>query len=80
MFWKADSIRGYTIAASDGKIGAISDFLFDDSTWLIRWLIVDTGNWLSGRKVLLPSSAMRHLDVKQEECSRCGAASVISVK
>ena len=54
---------------SDGKIGTISDFLFDDTSWLVRWLVVDTGNWLSGRKVLLPSSAMDRLDRKQEECS-----------
>lgn len=69
MLWNASTINGYAISASDGKIGTISDLLFDDTSWLIRWLVVDTGNWLSGRKVLLPSSAMGHLDAKQEECS-----------
>ena len=69
MLWNASAINGYAISASDGKIGTISDFLFDDTSWLVRWLVVDTGNWLSGRKVLLPSSAMGHLDAKQEECS-----------
>lgn len=69
MLWNASATRGYTIAASDGEIGTISDFLFDDTTWLVRWLVVDTGNWLSGRKVLLPSSALAHLDAKKEECS-----------
>jgi hypothetical protein len=48
--------------ASDGQLGTVSDFLFDDASWLIRWLVVDTGNWLSGRKVLLPPSVLGHLD------------------
>jgi hypothetical protein len=69
MLWKASTINGYAIAASDGKIGAVSDFLFDDTNWLVRWLVVDTGNWLSGRKVLLPSSALAHLNTQREECS-----------
>jgi hypothetical protein len=36
----------------------LSDFLFEDTSWKVRWLVVDTGNWLSGRKVLLPLSAL----------------------
>jgi PRC-barrel domain len=62
MLWNASAINGYAIAASDGAIGTVSDFLFDDSSWLVRWLVVDTGNWLSGRKVLLPTSVLGHLD------------------
>ncbi len=69
MLWNALKITGYAIAASDGQIGTVSDLLFDDTSWLVRWLVVDTGNWLSGRKVLLPSSALGHLDAKEEECS-----------
>ena len=51
-------INGYTIGASDGQLGTVCDFLFDDASWLVRWLVVDTGNWLSGRKVLLPPSVL----------------------
>lgn len=69
MLWNASAINRYAIAASDGDIGTISDFLFDDTNWLVRWLVVDTGNWLSSRKVLLPSSALAHLDAQKEECS-----------
>jgi hypothetical protein len=69
MLWNASNIKGYSISASDGEIGTISDFLFDDTSWLVRWLVVDTGNWLSGRKVLLPSSALGHLDSEQMQCS-----------
>lgn len=47
------SLRGYTIVASDGEIGKIHEFLFDDHDWVLRYLVVDTGTWLPGRKVLL---------------------------
>jgi hypothetical protein len=57
MLWDASALNGYTIEASDGRIGSVSDLLFEDTGWIIRWLVVDTGNWLSGRKVLLPLSA-----------------------
>jgi hypothetical protein len=60
MLRNASAIKGYAIAASDGRIGSVSDFLFDDASWLVRWLVVDTGKWLSGRKVLLPPSAVRN--------------------
>jgi sporulation protein YlmC with PRC-barrel domain len=48
-----DSLIGYGIEATDGEIGTVKDFYFDDETWTIRYLIVKTGNWLSGRKVLI---------------------------
>ena len=57
MLRNASAIKGYAIAASDGRIGSVSDFLFDDASWVVRWLLVDTGKWLSGRKVLLPPFA-----------------------
>ena len=60
MLWNATTITGYAIAAKDGSLGSVSDFLFDDESWLIRWLIVDTGKWLSGRKALLPPFVLGH--------------------
>ncbi len=69
MLWNASAIKGYAIAASDGRLGTVSDFLFDDTTWLIRWLVVDTGNWLSGRKVLLPPSVLGHPDAEGRKFS-----------
>jgi hypothetical protein len=67
MLWNASVIKGYAIAASDGRLGIVSDFLFDDASWRIRWLVVDTGSWLSGRKVLLP--ALGQLDPERREFS-----------
>jgi hypothetical protein len=62
MLWNASAINGYAIEASDGRLGTVSDLLFEDVGWAIRWLVVDTGTWLSGRKVLLPLSALGQPD------------------
>lgn len=67
MLWNTSVINGYSISASDGHIGTISDFLFDDANWHVRWLVVETGHWLSGRKVLLPSTALSKLDQENED-------------
>jgi uncharacterized protein YrrD len=46
-------VSGYHIQATDGEIGHVEDFIIDDRTWAIRYLIVDTVNWWSGKKVLV---------------------------
>ena len=53
-----NSLIGFGIEATDGIIGEVEDFYFDDETWKIRYLIVKTGNWLSGRKVLISMGAI----------------------
>ena len=58
MLQIVSKLKGYSIEAKDGTIGTASDFLFDDSSLKVRWLVVDTGNWLPGRQVLLPPSAL----------------------
>ena len=60
MLWTASDLRGFGLDATDGAIGSVDDILFDDQSWTARWLVIDTGTWLSGRKVLLPPSAMIH--------------------
>ncbi|OYY91807.1 MAG: hypothetical protein B7Y45_02280 [Sphingomonas sp. 28-66-16] len=62
MILQASKIKGFKIEASDGAIGSITDLLFDDLTWRIRWLVVDTGGWLSGRSVLLPPAVLGHVN------------------
>lgn len=46
-------VSGYHIQAADGEIGHVDDFVIDDKTWAIRYLVVDTVNWWPGKKVLL---------------------------
>jgi len=53
MLRNTDDLRGYAIAATDGHIGHVKDFYFDDHAWVIRYLVVDTASWLPGRKVLI---------------------------
>ena len=48
-----NAVMGYGIHASDGDIGHVQDMLVDDQTWAVRYLIVDTGNWWLGHKVLI---------------------------
>jgi len=55
-------LSGYTIAATDGDIGHVYDFYFDDESWTICYLVVDTGNWLPGRKVLIAPEALGQPD------------------
>lgn len=44
---------GYAIEATDGRIGSVEDFLIDAATWRVKYLAVDTGTWLPGKKVVL---------------------------
>lgn len=60
------ALIGYTIGATNGEIGKIKDFFFDDKTWTIRYLIVETGNWISGRKILIAPKALLTPDEKKE--------------
>jgi hypothetical protein len=50
-------LYGKKLGASDGDIGHVKDFYFDDKTWVVRYLVADTGSWLSGRQVLLTPHA-----------------------
>jgi hypothetical protein len=52
------SIIGFSIRATDGDLGRVHEFYFDDATWTIRYVVVETGNWLSGRKVLISLAAL----------------------
>jgi hypothetical protein len=53
MLRNINDIKNYAIDASDGSVGKVKDFLFDDLAWVIRYFVVDTGTWLASRKVLI---------------------------
>jgi hypothetical protein len=55
-------LNNFAIRATDGDLGTVVDVYFDDETWAIRYLIVDTGKWLSGRRVLISPISAVHLD------------------
>ena len=62
MLIKATDTTGYDVQASDGTLGTVSDLLFDDASWTVRWLVVETGNWWADHRVLIPASALGHPD------------------
>jgi uncharacterized protein YrrD len=59
MLREVKDVVGSTVAATDGDIGHVRDFYFDDEAWVIRYLIVETGKWLSNRRVLVSPMALR---------------------
>jgi len=55
-------VTGYAIEATDGWLGHVDDFLMDDETWTLRYMVVDTGGWWSGKKVLVAPAWIREID------------------
>ena len=55
-------IQGYDIGATDGEIGHVTDFIVDDETWVVRYAVVATRDWLPGKVVLVPLSALKSVD------------------
>ena len=53
MLRSAKKMKEFALGASDGRIGHIEEFYFDDSYWTIRFVVAQAGNWLTGRMVLL---------------------------
>lgn len=62
MLRSTNKLHGYAIHATDGDIGKVDEFYFDDEKWTIRYLVVDTGSWLTGRRVLLSPAALGQPD------------------
>lgn len=62
-----NSLVGFSMRATDGEIGKVEEFYFDDNTWDIRYLIVTTGSWLFGRSVLISPVAIQSVDWGRED-------------
>jgi len=58
MLRSINDLKNYSIDATDGNVGDVKDFLFDDLAWVIRYFVVETGIWLSSRKVLISPIAI----------------------
>jgi len=79
MLWEASVVGGYRLAGLDGEIGSVRDFYFDDRSWVIRYLIADTGNWLTGIHISIARASLieinggeRHIsvDMTREQIER----------
>src|SRR3954447_16806107 len=61
--------KEYSLAARDGRIGHIREFYFDDTHWTIRYAVVQAGNWLTGRLVLLSPHALGKINDEDKTIS-----------
>ncbi|TEA77607.1 PRC-barrel domain-containing protein [Allopusillimonas ginsengisoli] len=66
MLRKVSSIKGYAIQATDGELGSVKEAYFDDERWGIRYLVVETGSWLSRRSVLISPFSIQDIDDTDE--------------
>ena len=67
MLHKVSWIRGFHIVAIDGEIGHVDDLLVDERDCAVRYLVVDTSNWIGGRSVLIATSALDSIDVVERK-------------
>lgn len=59
MMHLAHKITGATVKGTDGEIGTLEDFYFEEDRWTVRYLLVDTGKWFSGKRVLISPMSVR---------------------
>lgn len=62
MLRKVNSLKGYSLQATDGGLGKVKDVFFDDEKWTIRYLVVETGSWLNSRRVLISPASIKAID------------------
>lgn len=65
MLWNVSALKHFDIAATDGDIGHVADVLFEDDTWRVRWVVVETGGWFSHRKILVHRSDLGKADITE---------------
>ncbi len=62
MLRNLKDLHNYAISATDGEIGEVKDFYFDDDAWAVRYFVVETGSWLASRQVLISPIAVHQPD------------------
>lgn len=62
MLRNVNDLRGFEIYATDGELGSVTEFYFDDRDWTILYMVLDTGNWLPGKRVLISPIALGDTD------------------
>jgi uncharacterized protein YrrD len=67
MLYRAKELNNFELIATDGEIGKAREFYFDDRYWTIRYLVAETGNWLTGRQTLISPYALVDVHAEQEK-------------
>jgi hypothetical protein len=65
MQCRFSTLKGYAVQAADGELGYVDDFYYDDSSWTVRYLVVDAGSVLTPRKVLLSAQHLGKVDSRE---------------
>jgi len=66
MLNKAKTLSGYALRSLDGDIGNVEEFYFDDHHWTVRYLVANTGNWITGRQVLISPYAITAVNKEEQ--------------
>jgi len=66
MLHKTSYMRGFHVQATDGGIGHVIEFLVDEN-WFVRYVVIDTSNWIGGKNVIVPSSAVAKVDSPEKK-------------
>ena len=67
LCYTKSTIKGYRLDGLDGEIGKVKEFYFDDTYWTIRYLVADSGNWLSDRQVLISPHALFAVNKEEQK-------------
>ena len=68
MLYDLNALIGSHVSATDGETGSVRSFLFDDQSWKVRYVVVDVGNWLKRRDVVLPITSLEQPDWTKRTC------------
>ncbi len=59
----SSELNGFHVQATDGEIGHVDDVLVDEDNWNIRYVVLDTSNWIGGRSVVISSRVLKDVDL-----------------
>jgi len=63
MLQSAKSLQGYFVEATDGNVGHVEDLIIAEEDWAVRYLVIDTRNWLAGKRVLISTEWIEAVDL-----------------
>ena len=66
MVHRLSRIRGFHVRAIDGPLGHVDDFIVDEETWQIRYLVIDTSNWMGGKWVAVSPAAVTGIEWSEQ--------------
>ncbi len=67
MLWSMNDPNVFDVLAIDGEVGNVEEFYFDDEQWVVRYIVLNTGNWLSGRQVLISPYSVIRVDAENRK-------------